>query len=232
LTLLLGHRGLNTVATENTLEAITAAADLGVDGVEIDVRPCQSGELVVFHDVTLERLANDDRAVSTLPLRALQAIDLEGSVRIPTLDQVLSLCVERNLLLNIEMKRDVPRRRDVVRLTAEAVARHRCRVIVSSFDPAMLAMLAASAPFVPRGLLISAHRRHRWTRHLARRWVANVHPHHRLATRDAVHRWHANGLRVMTWTVNDPVEARRLGAAGVDGIMTDRPAEIRAAIET
>lgn len=52
---ILGHRGTPKEAPENTLAGLRRALDLGLDGVEYDLRACASGEPVVFHDATVER---------------------------------------------------------------------------------------------------------------------------------------------------------------------------------
>ena len=53
-----------------------------------------------------------------------------------------------------------------------------------------------------------------------------IHPHHRLLHGDAVQQAHQRGLRVNVWTVNAPVDMERMIALGVDGIITDRPADL------
>lgn len=55
--LLLAHRGASADAPENTLAAFQEAVAQGADGVELDAMVCGSGEVVVCHDETLERLA-------------------------------------------------------------------------------------------------------------------------------------------------------------------------------
>lgn len=226
--LLIGHRGLNTVAPENTLAAIDAAADLGAHGVEVDVRTCKTGELVVFHDADLRRMTGgaDPRSVAALSLDELGAVDLGGHT-IPTLRQVIRRCRERRLFLNVEMKRDVPKRGLMVMLTARALRTHDPEhpVVVSCFDPAMLLAFRQVAPDVPAALLIAP--KQRWTGGLTRPLgVAGVHPERSLITADDVAWHHERGRRVMTWTVNDLDAAERLLAAGVDGIITDDPAKM------
>lgn len=53
---IIGHRGAEGHFAENTLPSIAKAMELGVDGIELDVFLCRSGELVVFHDKTLDKL--------------------------------------------------------------------------------------------------------------------------------------------------------------------------------
>lgn len=230
--LLLGHRGLNTVAPENTLAAIEAAADQGADGVEIDVRMCAGGELVVFHDEDLARMTDgrDERRIASTSLQQLRTVSVQGAT-IPTLDAVIDLCRERQLLLNIEMKRDVPDRRAVVRATADALrdVSDDAAVVVSSFDPAMLAQLRLTASDLPTALLVAPD--HRWARRLARALgVVAIHPDRTLIRAAELRQWRTRGLRVMAWTVNDIDEAKQLVALGVDGIISDDPGSLRGVI--
>ncbi|MEQ9324137.1 MAG: glycerophosphodiester phosphodiesterase family protein [Polyangiaceae bacterium] len=222
--LLIGHRGLNTVAPENTLEAIAAAADLGVDGVEIDVRPTRDDAIVVFHDRDLARMANRPHRIEALDLRELGSVDLGRGARIPILDDVLDLCRQRGLFVNVELKRDVPSRRRLVRAVARCLKRHERRLplVVSSFDPAMLADFRRRAPQVPLGVLYAS--RHRWVRRLAGPLrAAALHPDHRLVRAADLRAAHAAGRRVMCWTVNSEPATRRLLDMGIDGVMTDDP---------
>jgi glycerophosphoryl diester phosphodiesterase len=224
--LLIGHRGLGTVAPENTLEAIEEAARVGAGGVEIDVRPCRDGELVVFHDRDLKRMTGQPERVESLDWSELKRVDLGGAT-IPRLADVVSLCERLDLFLNIELKRDVPSRRQLVRSVAHYVRRLGPEPVIalSSFDPAMLAQLRRDAPGVPRAVLYAS--RHRWVRRLAAPLAAvAVHPDHRLVRALDVRRAHAAGRRVMCWTVNDVGDAKRLLALGVDGVMTDDPAAL------
>lgn len=226
--LLIGHRGLNTVAPENTLEAIEAAADLGVSGVEIDVRPSRDGQVVVFHDRDLKRMAGAPERIDMLSGDDLRAVDLGGGARIPSLLEVVSLCRDRDLLLNVELKRDVPSRRGLVRAVAQQLRRLGPGpvIVVSSFDPAMLAQFRRDAPGMPIALLYAS--RARWVRRLAEPLnAAAVHPDHRLVGPADVRRAQAAGRRVMCWTVNGIEDARRLLAMGIDGVMTDDPERLR-----
>jgi glycerophosphoryl diester phosphodiesterase len=81
--LVYGHRGVRGDAPENTMAAFSMAADAGAVGVELDVRSCQSGELVVCHDPTLERVSqgHDVRNVADLHYAELRQVSLGcGSV--------------------------------------------------------------------------------------------------------------------------------------------------------
>lgn len=234
---IIGHRGVRREGVvENTLAAFQIAADEGAEALELDVRVCASGEVVVLHDPTLERVSGgaDGRAAAELSLRELARVDLPGGARVPTLAEVLAFARERRLPLNVEMKRDVPSRTAVVRAVARLLGRWDPAhpVLVSSFDPAMLSGLALLAPQVPRAVLV--HRTPWHGVHAATSipvGAAAVHIERTLTRPEMVRRLLGRGQIVNVWTVNDPREARDLAALGVDGIITDAPGETREALE-
>jgi glycerophosphoryl diester phosphodiesterase len=230
-----GHRGVRGDRPENTLAAFSAAADQGADGIELDVRVSGDGEPVVVHDPTLSRVSGgaDIRAVADLRWRELAAVDVGGGERVPRLVEVLALARARRLAVNVELKRDAPDRKAIVAATARVLSSWDARhpVIVSSFDPFMLAgfgLLCAR----PRALLL--HRDAAWHQRAsftaAPLGVFAVHIERTLASPDVVRRWHARGMRVSVWTVNDEREAGDLAAIGVDGLITDVPGRLLAAL--
>jgi glycerophosphoryl diester phosphodiesterase len=234
--LVYGHRGVRGAAPENTMAAFSLAAEQGADGVELDVRLCASGDLVVAHDPTLARPTGgaDPRLVADLPYAELAKADVGGGERVPRLAEVLAFARQRRLRVDVEMKRDVPNRMAVVRATARIVRGVPDAprwVIVSSFDPAMLALSGLLLPEVPRGFLFEPTRR--W---LSSGWPAGpigaiaVHPDRTLVGPETVRAWKRRHLVVNVWTVNHADEARDLAACGVDGLITDVPGEIGAAV--
>ncbi|APR76654.1 Glycerophosphoryl diester phosphodiesterase [Minicystis rosea] len=217
------------------MPAFAMSAEEGAEALELDVRVCASGELVVAHDPDLKRITEgaDTRAVADLTLDELSQIALAGGARVPTLSEVLSFARERRLAVNVEMKRDAPSRTAIVRATARLLHRWdpKHALIVSSFDPAMLSGLAVLAPHVPRAVLVHQTRWH--TVHAATRipvGAAAVHLDRRLTDPAAVRALLRRAL-VNVWTINDPDEARDLAALGVDGLITDVPGLIREALD-
>jgi glycerophosphoryl diester phosphodiesterase len=229
----LGHRGAPFVAPENTLGSFRAALREGADGVELDVRRCGTGELVVCHDATLERLTGARVRIATSSLLALSRYDLGGGERIPTLRAVLDALA--GAVVNVEVKADDD---DPARLASAVVAelaKRRGRgpeVIVSSFAPAVLAALRRWAPWIRRGLLLDPDPRRTASALAAWREVAPhaIHPYFFACTPDRVALWHAQGLKVNAWTVDDPEYVVQVARAGVDAIITNRPADALAAL--
>jgi glycerophosphoryl diester phosphodiesterase len=138
------------------------------------------------------------------------------------------------MLLNVELKAGRLPPAGLVRAAVACLRRHSLgdRLIVSSFNPLVLAELALRAPDLPRAFLFAANQslplRRAWPRTLLR--PTALHPEHVLANADRVREWHAQGYAVNCWTVDDPAALRRLAAAGVDGIIANDPGRARAAL--
>jgi glycerophosphoryl diester phosphodiesterase len=214
-------------APENTLAAFELAAASGADGIELDVRVCRSGELVVCHDADLTRATRgrDRRCVADLDRSELARVDVGAGEPVPTLDDVLTWAKARGLRVNVEMKRDVPDRGAVVYATAQALAGDALPpVLVSSFDPWMLASLRRQRCSVPLGYLFASDQRltrSGWLSHVLRTHA--VHPERTEVDAKRCRAWKESGRIVNVWTVNDVNEGRALAALGVDALITDVP---------
>jgi glycerophosphoryl diester phosphodiesterase len=215
--------------------AFERARAQGARAIELDVRTCAGGSVVVFHDATLARMTGqrDGRRVSEVPLAELGAIDLGGGETVPTLANVLAWARMRGLGVNVEMKHDVPSRPALARGTIRAVRASRADVLLSSFDPMLLVAAAALAPGVPRALLTYADQA-RWAhllQELARPpFVQAIHLERVQAAPKVIARCSRRGLRIGGWTVNDGREARDLAGLGAASIITDTPGEVVAAL--
>lgn len=88
---IIGHRGAAKVALENTLTAIQRAIELGVDGVEIDVRLTADKKFILWHDNDLSRIAGEDYLISQHSYRQLADIKLPDDERLALLTEALKL---------------------------------------------------------------------------------------------------------------------------------------------
>lgn len=239
---MIAHRGASAEAVENTLAAFALAERQGADGIELDVMRCGSGEVVVFHDEDLARLGGGTARdlVRRMPWAALRERDLGGGARIPLLGEVFD-ALGPELLVNVELKAApglAARLRDdgLAQAVAALIARHGLgrRALVSSFDPALLRRFRRAAPDVPTGLLFASEQARPFREAWAAPLVAPlaVHPEAALIDAVALGRWRGRGYAVNVWTVDDPAELRGLAALGVDGVITNRPAEARKALSS
>ena len=229
-----GHRGASADEPENTMRAFDRARRQGADGVELDVRTCATGEVVVIHDADLSRVAGDRARVAALSLADLRARDVGRGERVPTLDEVLAWA-GASFLVNVEIKATrVAEARALAKAVAAVLARHpRAAVLASSFHPAALASLRRAAPRLPVGLLFHARQvlplRRAWARYALR--PDALHPDARLCSAARVRAWSRRHV-VAVWTVDDAAQACRLAALPVDAIITNHPARLRAALGT
>jgi glycerophosphoryl diester phosphodiesterase len=237
---LLAHRGASALETENTLVAFRRAMREGADGVELDVQRCASGEVVVFHDDDLVRLAGRPERILDLPLAALREVRLRGGGEIPTLEEAIEACGP-GALVNVEIKHEgawPAGCRALVAAVEDVVARTRAegRILISAFSPAVVWLWRKLRPDVPCGLLFERPRRFHRPWPLRTDWLAPVlrpaalHPADELCTPETVARWRRAGYAVNVWTVDAPARIEALAAMGVDGIITNQPAAARAAL--
>ncbi len=231
------HRGASYEAPENTLAAFLLAAELGADGIELDVQLSKDGEVVVIHDLVLETTTDGQGPVRARSLAELRALDAGGSFdpdftgqRIPTLQEVIE-AVGHHLLLNIELKAPGSRDNGLAAAVVRIIEEHKLleRIVVSSFDPLSLRRVKQLNPRILLGMLYCADMpvflRRPWFRHLLRPQA--LHPHYSMVDEPYVAWAKRQGYRIHTWTVDDPGVMWRLMRLGVDLIITNRPELLR-----
>jgi glycerophosphoryl diester phosphodiesterase len=242
--LVAAHRGGAALWPENSLTAFRGAIALGVDALEFDVHLTADGEVVVIHDATLDRTTTGRGPVRSLMLAQLRThrlrdrtgVPTEDSV--PTLGQVLDLARPTPLMVLPEIKLDLTRspypdieRRVVELLRARGLLG---RASVQSFDDGTLRRVRALEPAARTMLLVSRMRMTAYGRSSADavRWAvdagaADLGIDYRLIDGRLVAAARAAGVRLAAWTVNADDDVRRMGALGVDLIMSDRPDQAR-----
>ncbi len=227
----IAHRGASGTAPEHTRPAFMRALELGADMIEMDIQLSRDGYLVVFHDETLERTSNGQGAVREHTLADLKALDTgswfgEAFAGEPlmTLEEVVEL-VGRKAMLNLEIK-SPPGDWSNVALKTIAVLTYAGilgTTVVSCFEMQALQKVREISPSARIGVLWHDPEWEgawRWARELAA-W--SFHPWAKVVTAEGVRQAHQHGLRVLTWTVNEPEEIERVLSMGVDGVMGDFP---------
>ena len=221
-TQIMAHRGASVAAPANTVAAFVLARDMGAHAVELDVRQCATGELVVHHDPHLA----DGRLIIHLAKPHLPA-------HIPTLDEALDACGD--MWVNVEVKNhrtepdyDADDRRTlaVLGVLRRRVTQHgdTRRYLLSCFRRTTVDRVHAEWPALPTAWLTVLVRD---ARELARDLRASghsaVHPEVSRVSREMIDIFHSEGLAVNTWTCDDPARMRELIDWGIDGICTNVP---------
>nr|WP_305882964.1 glycerophosphodiester phosphodiesterase [Halobellus rarus] len=207
---------------ENTLEAFRRSAAV-VEMIETDVQRCASGELVVFHDETLDRVTDVTGEVASTPLSALKEASVLGTDEsIPLLTEVFE-AVPPSVGLNLELKG-----LDVAADAVEIAGRYDHEVIVSSFRPDEVADARdAGAAAVAYLVYADADATDEFDTAEAldvadELGCSYVHPHvHLCLDTEIVERAHARGFGVNAWTAEGSDTIAELRARNVDGVVID-----------
>ncbi|WP_372920124.1 glycerophosphodiester phosphodiesterase [Salegentibacter sp.] len=219
----IGHRGAKGHIAENTLESIQKALELEVDAIEIDVHRCNSGEIVVIHDFTLDRTTNGSGEVAKRAWEELKSLKVEENFRIPLLTEVLDL-IEGKCSINIELKglNTSTGTSEIIQDYIEKGSWKYQDFIVSSFQKNELFQMRQLDEKVPLGILSKASVSE--AIELGKLLNAQaIHPSLGIITRDSVQNSHQAGFKVNVWTVNEPDDISRMNDFGVDGIISDFP---------
>lgn len=209
------HRGDPYRVRENTLASLRSALHRGADAVEVDVRLTRDGVPVLLHDGTLKRLWEHDRPLSTLSWAEVRGLTQDG---VPALSDALAATEGSRVMIDLPGEPDVRAARRIVDAVRESGAQD--RVYYCAGAPAMLAVRAAD-PSAEIALT-------RTTRAPARAGLlAAIRPrwlNYRfgLVDRALAERVHRDGCLLSVWTPDTRRSMRRLLAAGVDSITTNR----------
>ncbi|AJZ85211.1 MULTISPECIES: glycerophosphodiester phosphodiesterase [Streptomyces] len=254
-TVTVAHRGASAYAPENTLAAVDAADDLGIDWVENDVQRTRDGELIVMHDTTLSRTTDveqvfPDRApwnISDFTLDEIEKLDAGGwfgaefkGETVPTLEEYMDRVSDNHQKLLMELK--APERYPgIERQTLRELRRegwldqrHKRRLIIQSFSADSVRTVHGLRPDVKTGFL--------GTPAVAdlpeyAEFTDQINPSYTtidagyVAAVRSVDGAHGKPLEVYTWTVNNGPSAVSVAGMGVNGIITNKPDVIRDALD-
>ena len=227
----IAHRGAGKLAPENTLSAFRLGASHGFRAFECDVKLSADGVPFLLHDATLERTTSGHGAAAALPWAELSLLDAGGwhsrryaGEPVPSFAAVARFCLGNDYALNVEIKPSPGQALETGHAVATMAAQHWAAAalppLLSSFQPIALQGARETAPQLPRALLLDS-LRDGWLQEAAALGCVAVVTNYALLDAAVLARIHGAGLRGLVYTVNDPAEARRLDALGIDGIITD-----------
>lgn len=221
---IIGHRGSAGTAPENTLASFATAIQAGADAIELDVQVCSTGELVIIHDMRVDRTTDGEGLVSQLPWTVLRQLNAGDGEKIPLLQEVFDL-VDAKLEIHIELKAAGTAKK-TAQLIEEYVKKGHYTYqsfLISSFNHRELmefrkhdteCRIAALIAHTPVDYAVSF-------KDLGL-WSLNVDFDNSSA--EFVRSAHQHGYRFFVYTVNNLVDLNLLREMGVDGVFTDLPA--------
>ena len=231
LPLIIAHRGDLSTAPENTLTAFQRAWDAGADGVELDVHVTRDGQLVVFHDRTLERTSNGRGPIDSCTLAEIRSLDVGSwfgptfrGETAPTLDEVLE-SLPHDYLINVEMKVVIRGMKLIAHLVAQTITRHArwASTLVASFNPIALYHLRRLEPRISRGYIWSKRHpypiRARWFSPLVQaQWYDPANDTYNLKMHRKVQR---QGGRMLAWDLDFGCDLEAMASVRLDAVVTN-----------
>ena len=224
----IAHRGASHLAPENTLASVELAWRLGADAVEVDVHLTRDGRIMAIHDETTDRTAGTCLAVAQTHSSSLRRLDVGrhkhpqfAGERIPFLEEVLqTVPPDRQLFVEIKCGPEI------LPPLAQTIAQSgkQPQIVLIGFDLATIQAAKTRMPEIPACWLCDKRILRSYGQSLARRakdcGLDGLDVHWSGITRRFIRTVKAAGLRLYVWTVDDPGQAARLQALGIDGITT------------
>lgn len=216
----IAHRGAMGHVTENTIESVQKALEMGCDAIEIDVYKVKDGSLMVFHDEKLNRVSNGTGNIEDYTKEELKKLLVTGNYRIPTLEEVIST-IDKKVILNIELKGS-----NTAEGTIEIIKDFKRKgwtnsnFIISSFkweelekiyelDPTL--DIAVLTDKEPADAIEFAHKVK----------AVAINPHFKKLNKTNVSKIKEANLKIYPWTVNEIKDINRMKELKVDGIITN-----------
>ena len=233
--LIWGHRGASGHAPENTLPAFRMAADMGADGIELDVQETKDGVLVVCHDETVDRTSNGAGWVKDFTFEEIRKLDFSGGnaayegLKIPSMEEVLDLLAPAGLTINIELKTGIVFYDRIEEKILQLVRNKNWedRVIYSSFNHYSVRRIKELDPAAKAGLLY-ADGPIDMPGYGKRIGADALHPAlYNLQYPDLLEDCRRYGLAVNVWTVNSAQELLLCRDLGVNAVIANYPEKAR-----
>jgi glycerophosphoryl diester phosphodiesterase len=226
--LVIGHRGAMGHETENTISSIEKALELKVDMIEIDVFKIASGEIVVFHDDTVERLTNGTGNVEDYSWEELQKLVVTGNHKIPLLSAVLDV-IDKKVPLNIELK-GAGTAKDVNVALQKYIKEKDWKLddfLISSFNWEELKIMRQVNNDVAIAILIEEANPLEALPIAKELKAVAINPDYKKLDAEIANQIHAAGFKIYPWTVNEPQAIINMKKIGVDGVFTNFPERVK-----
>ncbi len=219
------------------MAAFKKAVALGATFIETDLHLSRDAHFVAIHDATVNRTTNGQGAVHDMTLAELRRLDAGswfgsefGGERIPMLEELLEFSKKNDAVFYMELKPDGTWGGEHALVGALRESGEIPRTVVICFDPGIVLNLRKIEPTLMTGLLYDGQIEKPIDKAVeigARQLVVRGD----LVTPAMIAEVQKKDLQIVCWTVNHPAHMRMLMAAGVDGIMSDYPDRLVAAVK-
>ena len=234
-TLVWAHRGASAYAPQNTNAAFALAAEMGADGIELDVHLTKDGEVLVCHDAEVDTTSDGTGLIKDLTLAEIRRfnfayradstafVDKYGFVPAPTLAEVYELLAPTGMTVNVELK---TQDEDLLRLCAALAREYEMteKVYYSSFFHDTLERIHKYEPLAPTAPLCGPIVGEPWD-YVKSLGASAMHPYQEffIEKPEVFREFHKREFRINPWTVDDEDKMRRLIELGADALITNVP---------
>jgi glycerophosphoryl diester phosphodiesterase len=232
MTFILAHRGSAGTHPENTMEAFLAAEKAGADGIELDVQLTADGEIVVIHDLTVDRTTNGSGYVQDFTFGEIRKLKanfhsthfFKKAARIPSLREVFEWLEGNCLVCNIELKNAVKPYKGLEEKVIGLIRAFHFekRTILSSFNHGSLVRCVQLAPEIQTAPLYKDVLFHPWE-YAKSIGASGIHPKIKSISAEDILAAMDCGVAVRPYTVNKEKEMKKLFAINCSAIITDYP---------
>jgi glycerophosphoryl diester phosphodiesterase len=234
----IAHRGACAVAPENTMAAFRRAAEMGVDCIETDLHLSRDGRLIIVHDNTLNRTTSGDGLVKNFTFKELRELDAGkwfsndfAGERLPAVEELLDLAGQHDLSLYLEIKGGAGYGVERAVISALRGRKEAKATVVLCFDSSVLDRIHQLDRLLMTGLLFESDGED-MVKEAVRVGARQIAPRGDCVTPELIEDAHRRGLKVVTWTINEPGQMRAMANASVDGIMSNHPDRLIAVRDT
>ena len=225
--LVVAHRGLSGIERENTNAAFVAAGNRSYDGIETDFHRTADGKFIISHDQSLKRVSGEDIDVEAVSLAVAQQVvlfDKDGTkgradLRAPSLENYISICKKYEKHCVLELKSIFTEEETASYIELIRSLGYLEHVTFISFYYENLVKIRAYYPEASVQFLFSE-----LTAEIAenvKRDRFDVDAYFKTLTKEAIDDFHAAGLVVNCWTVDNPEDGARMAEWGVDFITSN-----------
>ena len=223
----IGHRGYSKRYPENTMLAFEKAIDGNFDGIETDVHLTKDNRLVLIHDEKINRTSNGKGFVKDYTYEQLCEFNFnykfkDINVKIPLLEELLDYCVDKDVIINIELKTDKIHYQNIEQMTYDLVKEKGLlnKVVFSSFYLESLLKLREIDETLYLGYLFEDNYDINKQRVFEYQFNA-AHPKYIFLNEKEINDYRNHGIDVNTWTVNNSDIMEFLSDEGVKMIITN-----------
>ena len=230
-TKVIAHRGASGYAPENTITAFEMAIKINSDGIELDVHLSKDGELIVFHDEKGDRTSNGSGYIKDLKLLELKKLDAGSwfnkkykEEKIPTLEEVLLLTKDKNMLINIELKNGIidynGLEEKIINLIHKLSISE--NIILSSFNHYSMLKVKDIDKNIKIGLLYVSNLINPW-KYGENLGAFSLNPYYHTVNEDLVYYSNAHNIKLLPYTVNDEGFMKKIIKLNSYGLITNYP---------